>query len=245
MNDFSKNEKSLLFKIETIQREASNIRKDISINFAVLIALVSYYSTSDIVGLHYVLFSIFSLNYKYNELEILLSLYMSFFILTICIIIFRNLTILYGINKELFKYKPLNYKKLYNFSSYAWITIATLLLLIITYLFSTDYSNRYTEKQIDDKINTSQMNRIDFRFCNYENVTIIGKKFERNYDNNKNPISVTDTKLIQMNNIIYKCTRETFIKDSPNKILYKVFYISNGKSYELKDLTKSYPSIIY
>jgi len=41
MSDFTKNEKVYILKLESLQREASNVRKDISILLVILVAINS------------------------------------------------------------------------------------------------------------------------------------------------------------------------------------------------------------
>ena len=57
MSDFTKKEMIQIFKIETLQRESSSLRKDLSIIFAILVALTSLYSSSDIIRIDLIIFS--------------------------------------------------------------------------------------------------------------------------------------------------------------------------------------------
>jgi len=181
---------------------------------------------------------------QYSILDITMSIFMACVILILIINLLRSDFIHTQINKELYTYKPLNFKKIDSVKMY----IMNILLIAITsiyfYLIYTDYEKFYKVKIDKNKdFELVKQSAKDYRFCLYDNSFIIGKNFIRNKNDKKEITSVMDIKYIQIESILYKCTREIFSNRTKDKIEYKVFQMSNGQSIEL-NLTRQYPSIL-
>lgn len=234
MSDFTKKEKIQIFKIETLQRESSSLRKDLSIIFAILVALTSLYASSDIVRIDLIIFSLLFGKIKYSAVDILLALLISCFILIFLLYFIKVQYLLEKVYKELFKYKPLDYSKTNKFFERITLIVYSIITLSLLYLSYSDYERLYNNQKMKEEYKESQkVNKDNFLFCKFDDEIIIGEKWARIYDKTKN-IGIRKYKIIQLDGILYECSFTNIkLPNKEKKTIKMMKRISSNKDYKI------------
>lgn len=227
--DLNKKELFYQCRLEYLQKEVSNKNNDRSIIIAILLALITIILNNEKIIAPDNFIEIFlydSLEYSLHKILITIVLY--YFFITLIIQLLYSIYRIKECEAMIYEYNILNKKKELFFKCFKYIVYSGMLFLMI-WLNYVNYSDRYLQK-ID--LNKLIENRKDNLYCDFKDSVIIYPTTGKSWKRIKNGISYT--KIIQINSLIYKCSKIVIKVDSKTKnYKYKTFLIDNGKEIDL------------